>query len=239
MASRVRENGSQDKEALRITYPTIALGTSAVSARGTPSERAPAPALRVPRPPPSASARTSAVMRANRATSTGPEIALRSALWASGARGFRVNYQGIPGRPDIVFPTKNLAVFVNGCFWHRCPRHARSLPKSHSDYWRLKFELNRLRDERKVKELQSMGWTILVVWECELRTNEKVCVARIRRFAGFAKPCRPAGTQKAYRLGAITSRCPRKCPGSVPPPLGTSSAGPGASRKGSLRPGSG
>jgi DNA mismatch endonuclease, patch repair protein len=135
-------------------------------------------------------------MRANRATSTGPETALRSALWTSGARGFRVNYQGIPGRPDIVFPTKNLAVFVNGCFWHRCPRHDRSLPKSHTDYWKLKFELNRLRDERKVKELRLMGWTTLVVWECELRTNEKMCVARIRSSLDSLNPVGPRARRK-------------------------------------------
>ncbi len=74
-------------------------------------------------------------MRANRASSTSPEMALRRALRSIGATGYRVNYRELPGRPDIVYVRRKLAIFVNGCFWHRCPIHGRDLPRANRSYY--------------------------------------------------------------------------------------------------------
>jgi DNA mismatch endonuclease, patch repair protein len=171
MASGIRQKGLQDKEALRTAYRTNGRTVRARATEGLWQKRAQPRRMRVPRPPPPSSAHASSAMRGNRAVSTGPEIALRKALWGLGARGYRVNYRGIPGRPDIVFPTSNVAVFVNGCFWHRCPRHGRSLPKSNREYWRLKFSLNVRRDQAKRRLLQSAGWKVRTIWECQIRDS--------------------------------------------------------------------
>src|SRR4051812_18942030 len=72
----------------------------------------------------------SRVMSANKGKDTKPEIFLRKKLWEKGLRGFRKNYKLIPGKPDIVYTKKKIAVFVNGCFWHRCPHCNLSLPKN-------------------------------------------------------------------------------------------------------------
>lgn len=64
---------------------------------------------------------TSRVMSSNRGRDTAPELALRRALWAAGRRGYRLHYKQVPGRPDIAYPTKKIAIFVHGCYWHRCP----------------------------------------------------------------------------------------------------------------------
>ncbi len=110
----------------------------------------------------------SKVMSANKSKNTKPEIILRKALWAAGYRGYRCNYKKIPGRPDIAFPKKKIAIFVHGCFWHICPKCKLPLPKSNSDFWRNKFQKNELRDKNKIELLKKDGWKVLVVWECEL-----------------------------------------------------------------------
>ncbi len=124
----------------------------------------------MPRSPPPSSPTATAVMKANRARNTGPELALRRALWALGARGYRVSPRHVPGRPDITFAGNRLAVFVHGCFWHRhgCEKGGEDLPKSNREYWETKFQLNVERDERKVRTLENLGWRVLTVWECEI-----------------------------------------------------------------------
>ncbi len=141
---------------------------------------------RVPRPPPPSSAKASATMKSNRGRDTSIELAIRKALWRANLRGFRTNYARAPGRPDIAYVGGRVAVFVHGCFWHRCPHHARSLPKSNAEYWRLKFELNRIRDERKVADLRSLGWTVVTLWECEIRSKSATCVGRVRLALGHS-----------------------------------------------------
>ena len=74
------------------------------------------------------------------------------------------NVEWLPGRPDIVLPNRNLAVFVHGCFWHGCPRHFR-LPKHNRAWWRKKIARNRERDSRKAARLRRMGWSVYTVWE--------------------------------------------------------------------------
>lgn len=135
--------------------------------------------LRDGRAPLPASETTSRVMSANRGKGTSVEIILRKALWHNGVRGYRTNMKGLPGRPDIVFTKQRLAIFVNGCFWHRCPRCNPSTPRTHAEFWNEKFEKNRARDLKKLEELDLLGWRTLIVWECEVRSDLDGVVRRI------------------------------------------------------------
>lgn len=109
-------------------------------------------------------------MRGNRKTDTKPEVALRSALHRAGLR-FRKDYSvrvddGRPIRIDIAFPMAKLAVFVDGCFWHRCPEHGNE-PKVNSDYWGPKLDRNVERDRETDQRLQNAGWWVVRIWEHE------------------------------------------------------------------------
>ena len=92
-----------------------------------------------------------------------PEVRLRRELHSRGLR-FRVNLRGLPGTPDIAFTRAKIAVFVDGCFWHRCPEHG-VLPKANRDWWREKLDRNVERDRRKDGELEDLGWFSIHVWE--------------------------------------------------------------------------
>jgi DNA mismatch endonuclease (patch repair protein) len=125
---------------------------------------------------------TSRVMSANRGKDTLPELMLRKSLVRIGVTGYRLHKYDIPGRPDIAFPRSRLAVFVNGCFWHRCPICKPALPKTHRDFWLKKFERNIERDIKKTRTLEENGWKVLVIWECEIKRDaasmaRKVCTA--------------------------------------------------------------
>jgi DNA mismatch endonuclease (patch repair protein) len=125
-------------------------------------------------------------MRANRARDTGPELALRRALRAAHLSGYRVNWRKAPGRPDIAYPGRQLAIFVHGCYWHHCPRCYPDLPKSNPEFWERKFALNRERDARKRGELEHVGWVVIEAWECDVRdrldsVTEAVSAARDAR----------------------------------------------------------
>ena len=122
---------------------------------------------------------TSRVMSANRARDTKPELTLRRALWKDGIKGYRVNWKKAPGRPDIAFPSRKIAVFVNGCFWHSCPYCRPTLPRSHSAFWKQKFKNNVLRDKIKVLQLKRAGWRVLTIWECKLKNNLQRSVAQV------------------------------------------------------------
>ena len=111
-------------------------------------------------------------MQGNKAKNTGPEVLLRKQLREAGYPGYRLHWRQAPGRPDIAYPGRKLAVFVNGCFWHRCPHCQPALPKSNAEFWARKFSLNAERDERKRRELVAAGWTVVTVWECEIRSAE-------------------------------------------------------------------
>lgn len=122
---------------------------------------------------------TSVVMSANGAKDTKPELFLRKALWHTGIRGYRKNWKKAPGRPDIAFPARKIAIFVNGCFWHRCPYCKPSLPKSHSSFWEQKFSKNVNRDKIKILQLKRANWKVLTIWECQLKKKLQWSVARI------------------------------------------------------------
>jgi DNA mismatch endonuclease (patch repair protein) len=109
------------------------------------------------------------------------EMIVRRALFGLGYR-YRLHKKGILGTPDIAFVGRRKLIFVNGCFWHRHPgcKKAR-IPKSNSEFWRTKLEMNQVRDLRVHRMLTEQGWSILVVWECE--TNDKVgLIARLTQF---------------------------------------------------------
>ena len=111
----------------------------------------------------------SAVMRRVKGKDTAPELAVRQALTALGAR-YRLHRRDLPGKPDIVMPGRRLTLFVHGCFWHGhdCARGAR-VPKTNREYWVGKVARNRARDERSRAELAALGWRVETVWECELK----------------------------------------------------------------------
>lgn len=147
--------------------------------------------LQLPNPPPSSPA-VRAAMRANRARDTSPERALRKALRQAGFPGYRLNWRGAIGRPDIAYPGRRVAVFVHGCFWHHCPRCYPNLPRTNQAFWARKFELNRERDARKVRQLRDLGWTALEVWECDVATDAASVAARIGAALGQHSDATPS-----------------------------------------------
>jgi DNA mismatch endonuclease (patch repair protein) len=122
---------------------------------------------------------TSRVMSAIKGRGTGLEMTLRKALWRVGIKGYRVNMKGLPGRPDIVFNKRHLAIFVHGCFWHRCKICNISTPKTHKVFWSKKFERNILHDAKVLDDLKTLGWRTMVIWECEVRDDLDEVVRRI------------------------------------------------------------
>lgn len=133
------------------------------------------------RPPPPSSNATINVMKANVAKDTGPELLMRKALRDLGLPGYRLNWKGVPGRPDITYPGRKVAIFVHGCYWHRCPHCDYSIPKSNRKYWIWKFERNRERDGRKIAELERAGWKTFVFWECQIKDDANECSKIVKR----------------------------------------------------------
>ena len=103
-----------------------------------------------------------------RSENTKPEMLFRKAIWSKGLRGYRVHNKKIEGKPDIYFPSKKLAVFIDGCFWHKCPTCALG-SKTNKKYWNPKIEKNILRDKEHQSKLLSEGWKVIVIWECEAK----------------------------------------------------------------------
>ena len=105
--------------------------------------------------------------------STKPEILVRKALFANGFC-FRINDKRLPGSPDIVLPKYRTVIFVHGCYWHGHTNCKKQItPKSNKTFWNEKIEKNRTRDGKAQKELTELGWSVLVIWECELRNKEQ------------------------------------------------------------------
>jgi DNA mismatch endonuclease, patch repair protein len=108
--------------------------------------------------------------------STKPELVVRQMAHRLGYR-FRLHQRNLPGSPDLVFPRLKLAIFVNGCFWHRhvnC-KHAYD-PKTNVEFWTRKFRNNVLRDKKMKEELEKMGWRVAIIWEC--KTADAVALRR-------------------------------------------------------------
>ena len=120
---------------------------------------------------PRVSLATHHVMQANKSKNTKPELKVRHALREAGLSGYRLHWKKAAGKPDICYPGRKVAIFVNGCFWHRCPYCDLPLPKSNVSFWETKFARNRARDDRDYRLLLDGGWTVAVVWECRLKKD--------------------------------------------------------------------
>lgn len=114
-----------------------------------------------------------------RSTNTSIEIKARKYLFSNGFR-FKINVKNLPGKPDIVLPKYHTVIFVHGCFWHRhrnCKRA--TMPKSKQDYWVPKFQRNIDNDIKHKKELKSLGWKVIIIWECEIKKNFETRMKRL------------------------------------------------------------
>ncbi len=109
------------------------------------------------------------------------EGVLKALLEEAGLIGWRT-HEALPGKPDFVFPSARVAVFVDGCFWHGCPRCYR-MPEDHREYWSAKVQKNRQRDRRVRRSLREDGWTVVRVWEHALKQKQtrSLALGRIRR----------------------------------------------------------
>lgn len=125
----------------------------------------------------------SANMAKIRSTNTKPEIAVRRMLHAAGYR-FRLHRKDLPGKPDIVFPSRKAIVQVHGCFWHRHPDpdcKDATMPKSRLEYWVPKLTRNVERDTQSTEALEALGWRVLIVWECQTSNPNKL-MQTLRQF---------------------------------------------------------
>ncbi|WP_086380823.1 very short patch repair endonuclease [Caballeronia sordidicola] len=116
------------------------------------------------------SATRSKIMRAIKSTGTKPERIVRRVVRELGV-GYRLKSPKLPGKPDLIFPGRRKVIFVNGCFWHAHFRSAifcRLAREPSGDYWKERLALNAGRDERVIAELRQIGWSALVIWECQL-----------------------------------------------------------------------
>eukprot|EP01156_Anaeramoeba_ignava_P018143 Anaeramoba_ignava/a90938_65.p2 GENE.a90938_65~~a90938_65.p2 ORF type:complete len:142 (-),score=10.00 a90938_65:959-1384(-) len=121
------------------------------------------------------------VMRSNKSKNTKLEIVFRKALFKKGIRGYRIHWKNIPGTPDIAFVGKKIAIFINGCFWHRCPYCNPKTPKSNIEFWETKFNKNIERDKKNIDELLNMNWRVIVFWECQIYSEIDKCIEKVKK----------------------------------------------------------
>lgn len=124
-------------------------------------------------------------MRAIRDRDTAPELIVRQMAHQMGYR-YRLHVKSLPGKPDLVFPSRMKVIFVHGCFWHQHPKKKCTdarLPRSNLKYWLPKLARNVARDAEHIKSLKANCWKILVIWDCETKRIRKL-TACLRRFLG-------------------------------------------------------
>jgi len=107
-----------------------------------------------------------------RGKDTKPEIFLRKALWKEGFR-YTLKNKDVPGKPDLVFRKQKIVIFVDGCFWHRCPKHFVE-PANNIDFWEKKIQSNVDRDKKINRELKKSGWTVVRIWEHDLKKDQYI-----------------------------------------------------------------
>lgn len=113
------------------------------------------------------------IMSHVRGKNTKPEEAIRKYLFSKGFR-YRKNDKRYPGKPDIVLPKYHTVIFVNGCFWHQHPGcKSATLPETNRDYWKAKLQRNVERDAVQIRQLEEMGWYVIILWECEISSKSK------------------------------------------------------------------
>jgi DNA mismatch endonuclease (patch repair protein) len=125
-------------------------------------------------------------MRRVKGKHTKPEIFVRRAVHAAGFR-FRLHSAEIPGKPDLVLPRYNLAVWVHGCFWHsHTCRKGRLRPRTNSAFWQAKLDANIRRDQRSLSAAAAQGWVPIIIWECSLMADTEQLVEQLRALRGMA-----------------------------------------------------
>lgn len=140
-----------------------------------------------------------------RQKNTKPEVRLRQWLHAAGYR-FRLHRRDLPGTPDIVMPGRRTAVFVHGCFWHGHNCKAGRLPATNTEFWETKVAKNKLRDEAASSKLADLGWTVVQVWECQMR-DRTILESRLRNEIGGEPPAmRPTPQQPQRQRGRKPKR---------------------------------
>jgi DNA mismatch endonuclease, patch repair protein len=123
----------------------------------------------------------SEIMARVRCRNTRPELFVRSLIFGLGYR-YRLHAKDLPGHPDIVSRKRRKIIFIHGCFWHRHKECALArLPKSRADFWIPKLEGNRKRDEKNRRELIRKGWSVMIIWECQINRPDRLA-SRLRRF---------------------------------------------------------
>jgi DNA mismatch endonuclease, patch repair protein len=113
-----------------------------------------------------------------RAKNTGPEVKLRKLLYSDGIRGYRIHFNLI-GKPDIVFVRKKIAIFIDGCFWHKCPKCFK-IPETRQEFWMKKINSNIKRDTIVNEYLQNNGWLVIRIWEHEINKHPESVLAQIK-----------------------------------------------------------
>jgi DNA mismatch endonuclease (patch repair protein) len=130
-------------------------------------------------------AERSRLMSLIRRQDTKPEVLVRQVLRSLGYR-FRKNVSSLPGTPDLVLPKQRIAIFVNGCFWHGHSCAKGKPPSQNSRFWISKIESNRKRDRRQARRMRSLGWRVIVLWECQLNNPAKLRQRMSRVVSGVA-----------------------------------------------------
>ena len=143
-------------------------------------------------------------MAAIHSSSTKPELKLRRALWSLGFR-YRVNEKRLPGKPDIVLPRYRTVVFIHGCFWHGhkgCKYY--TVPNTNTEFWTAKVARNQERDQEEWRRLEAKGWSVIIVWECELKKVAfEETVGRVRdAIIQNGEAYRSAQEERRYSRGA-------------------------------------
>ena len=152
----------------------------------------------------------SRIMSRIRSRDTGPELALRRALWAMGLR-YRLQCRVLGSRPDLVLRAARVAVFVDGCFWHGCPEHYVA-PKGSRAFWRVKLRKNVDRDRRCTAALEREGWRVVRLWEHEVEVDADAAAQQVVVVVGEAAHGRPWRPPSSMRVAEV---CPHDATGSL------------------------
>jgi DNA mismatch endonuclease Vsr len=129
-------------------------------------------------------------MRRVKSKNTKPELTLRHALWAAGVRGWRCHVRAVFGTPDLAWPGRKVAIFVDSAWWHGHP--SRWTPGYHPRRWDEKIEQNRRRDLEVNRRLEREGWSVVRLWDFEIERDVESCIERVTAVVGREKPLRNA-----------------------------------------------
>lgn len=125
--------------------------------------------------------KVSEMMSRIKPTNSKPELLLRKHLFSKGLRGYRKNAKSLPGKPDIVYTKRKVAVFINGCYWHGCEECGWKPPAHNTEYWANKIQKNKQRDKVKIEKLEEIGYKVITIWEHEIKKDIDLVVDKIQK----------------------------------------------------------